>query len=92
MAEYIKREDAIKKAQTLVVMFSGEPPDKDLTLEKMASIAKENIEVLPSIDIVTCKDCKYWRYWSDGGHQSFCDNGSGLYAATEEDDYCSNGE
>lgn len=75
-------EDGKEIVTSGVVILSKEAYS-DLCLRASGSNEKEVV--------VHCKDCKYWRYWSDG-HHSFCQNSFGLYADTDEDDYCSYGE
>lgn len=47
----------------------------------------EAVNTAPSIDIVRCKDCKYWR--SDGGALMICDVHKD---PTVPDHFCSYGE
>ena len=46
----------------------------------------ENMQKLPSIDIVFCKECKYYKQ-----SEAFCENGNGLWQAGDEC-FCSYGE
>jgi hypothetical protein len=49
-------------------------------------IAKMIINSAPSIDIVRCKDCKYWNYEMSG-----CKRNPSV-VAWRDDDFCSYGE
>ena len=46
----------------------------------------ENMQKLPSIDIVRCKECKYYKQ-----SEAFCENGNGLWQAGDEC-FCNYGE
>ena len=48
--------------------------------------ARGIIEEAPSIDIVRCKDCKWYKQ-----SETFCENGNGLWQANDEA-FCSYGE
>lgn len=50
-------------------------------------VDRDQIDKAPSIDIVCCKDCKYWV--SDGGALMICDIHKD---PTVPDHYCSYGE
>lgn len=49
-------------------------------------LAKNIIEDMPSIDIVRCKECRWYKQ-----SESFCENGNGLWQAGDEC-FCSYGE
>ena len=51
--------------------------------------ARGIIEEAPSIDIVRCKECRYWQDYKD---EHFCNNMYGLHEDTNADDFCSYGE
>ena len=48
--------------------------------------ARGIIEEAPSIDIVRCKECKYYKQ-----SEAFCENGNGLWQAGDEC-FCNYGE
>ena len=54
-----------------------------------AELIRDKVKEMPMVDIVRCKDCKYWEY--------DVDNDVGFCVRTEEcdwtaDDFCSKGE
>ena len=49
-------------------------------------IAEELLNGIPSIDIVRCKECKYYKQ-----SEAFCENGNGLWQAGDEC-FCNYGE
>lgn len=56
-----------------------------MTYEALAHAMVE-IQLAPSIDIVRCKECKWYKQ-----SEAFCENGNGLWQAGD-DCYCSYGE
>ena len=56
-----------------------------LSIRTMAD-ARGIIEEAPSIDIVRCKECKYYKQ-----SEAFCENGNGLWQAGDEC-FCNYGE
>lgn len=74
MAEYIKKEDVLKE----VVRFSTEE-GSDTVCSKLYC----DMGLMPTIDIVHCKDCKHYNYG---------DCVSMKFRAREEDWFCADGE
>lgn len=74
MSEYIKRELAASS-----IAF-----ETDMSLEQ----AREILGNVPSIDIVHCKDCKYWNDWQAHTYCGRFDE----YGFMPSDGYCSYGE
>lgn len=79
MSRYIDA-DAIKEKA-----WKAESEACFYALEDVVSVT--DIDEAPSIDIVRCKECKY--YFSDGGAMMFCENTD---FPTNADDFCSYGE
>ena len=81
MSCYIKRDDVNK------ILF-----DADISMSEYDRTRKE-VEKLPSIDIIRCKDCRYWEYGTTddfGIKYGLC---SWLeWRGTQGGDYCSRGE
>ena len=78
MSDYIKREDA-----------------KTAIREHFNSLADRVeintvINMMPSIDIVRCKECRYWQDNNNGYPHDECRWGKG--ETPNADDYCSYGE
>lgn len=48
--------------------------------------AEKTVDAMPSIDIVFCKECKWYKQ-----SEAFCENGNGLWQAGD-DCFCSYGE
>ena len=87
MSDYIKREDAIK------------------ALEGWKISGEMILEIVPSADVVEvvrCKDCKWWGYLDDKGPVRVCHAAKhgyksknwdiGIYRTYNEDFYCADGE
>lgn len=78
--DYIDRMAAIKRFSFATMDMIGAEP------ALLASDAVEAIRAIPSADVVEvirCKDCKYWR-----GPGTIC---TGIGIDFEADDYCSDG-
>lgn len=89
MAEYIKRKDAVKKI--IANILYEEPPYTDSALAINRWVADQMADV-PSIDIVFCKDCKYYEPRTD--HTGLCGwhKTSGYNFGVAVIDYCSQGK
>lgn len=62
-------------------------------IDDCAKMAKQIINDAPTVDaveVVRCKDCKYWGYVVGCGH--YCECNANQMADTVEDDFCSYGE
>lgn len=78
--KYVNRHEIIKAVKEAMCPM-------DYPSELRDSIARTIVSASESIDIVKCKDCKY--YQSDGGAEMLCDI-CGM--DVKDDDYCSYGE
>lgn len=83
MSEYIKREDAIKAFKRVL--------DEDFPYISEET-PRERIAAIPSADVVEvvrCKDCKYWK-----SNTEFCEfwGTPNVAQRTCKNDYCSYGE
>lgn len=58
MSEYIKKEDAIESARALLFCYGSD----NITDEQLDEYAEEfmNDDDNTIVEIVRCKDCKYW--------------------------------
>lgn len=107
MSDYIKREDAINVFDWgmpdadvkcgIAIQNIKDIPSADVversSYESMEhTVAKLNEALSNSVDVVRCKDCKYWdnttkwavcTRWSDDPYEQ---------ADTEKNDFCSYGE
>lgn len=79
MSKYIKQEDVKKRIKELLCI----PGDDD---EVVKYIQKQVLDKLPSIDIVSCKDCEYWSNCSKAVEYDVWKN---YFKAV---DYCSRGK
>ena len=91
MSRYIDADNAIERLGVYLMTDAqieyGGLASEDI--DDWKPIAIDILKGAPSIDIVRCKECKYWHKWSDG--EMFCgclDGGIG----SDADDYCSYGE
>ena len=78
MTDYIKREDAYSAC-------CYETPE--------CYMARKEIKALPSADVVEvvrCKDCKYWTEWANG--TGSCSRFALDWIGTDADDFCSMAE
>lgn len=82
MAEYIKREDAIK-----AIDESGRK--YGITIPNICNF-KEIVKTVPAVEIVRCKDCKYWQDNNGGYPHDDCRWGKD--ETPDAEDYCSYGE
>lgn len=60
-----------------------------------AELIRDKIKEMPTVDIVRCKDCKYWVVdYPDGEEFWSCDKWQGWAIGDyfTEDDFCSRGE
>ena len=99
MEEYIKKEELIRKITCNMAEFIGEPDDVQKHDEQCNYAIRmiEEASVADVVEVVRCKDCKYYRkrvkgsiydddtcdilYYCDGSHRIVC-----------EEDFCSYGE
>ena len=87
MSRYIKIDDAVKvMACEMYAEAQSQGYDVD-GIEDFMPEAKAWLNDAPSIDIVSCKECKYWV--SDGGALMICDIHKD---PTVPDHFCSYGE
>ena len=64
-------------------------PSDENDYDELVAFADKVAEMItgaPSIDIVRCKECKYYKQ-----SEAFCENGNGLWQAGDEC-FCSYGE
>ena len=80
MSEYIKREDALD-AVLFTLVGTGH--------QSNAICAIRDIPTADVVEVVRCKDCKWWRRMN--GDKLRCHNHYG-FIACKETDYCSCGE
>ena len=83
MAEYIKREAAVKSVLRM------RRPENSVAQNRMLSIIQMDMLKLPAADVVPvvrCKDCKY-----NVGTKK-CLNPDSFFAVPKDDDFCSYGE
>lgn len=52
-------------------------------------VAIRNFHAVDAVEVVRCRDCKWWHEDDDVGH---CDNPDGLDNYAKPDDFCSYGE
>lgn len=96
MSDYIKREDAIKALERWHisgVLLLAPVPSADVversSYESMEhTVAKLNEALINSVEVVMCKDCKYWDNEDDAERctHKYCS----MWA--KPDGYCSYGE
>jgi hypothetical protein len=95
MAEYIKREAAVKSVLRM------RKPENSVAQNRMLSIIQMDMLKLPAADVapvVRCKDCKHYRNYPNGLcylHTEPKTNArgySGEAVCVEPDDFCSYGE
>ena len=83
MSRYIRLDDAIA---TIAGQMSYEIEAETGNETDCVDLAEELLNDIPSIDIVRCRECKYWN--TDG-----CREGVGectwAYYMTKPDDFCS---
>ena len=89
MAEYIEREKIFPNG---VFYVSNEHPEKsiDELIKRIYDIHAADV-----VEVVRCKDCKYFSSFEYSEQQGLCINHSGLNgidACVSEDDFCSYGE
>ena len=66
----------------------------DTPLDVLKMVANRITEA-PTVEVVRCKDCKYWGQdvsGYSGDDESFCTNPDGLDNYAHPDDFCSYGE
>ena len=84
MAKYVELEDVIQRLDNAI--YCANRGEFDSYLEAMKRLRIAYDETMPTIEIVRCKDCKY--YLSDGGAIMECE----IYEVpTEENHYCGYG-
>ena len=76
MSKFIDADEAIKEINSL-------------TYPSSLVDVKRKLTTLPHIDIVRCKECKYWN--TDGCWEG-CGECEWAYYLTKPDDFCSYGE
>ena len=96
MSDYIKREDAIEALNRHKKTFSyGEDNSKEryAYMQHLADFkAIENIPTADVVEVVRCKDCKYWQDQEEGIVEVPICTRSELISIRGKDDYCSYGE
>ena len=95
MDDYIKREDAIEQARR---NWTGEG---DWIASTEINLLK-NLPTADVVEVVRCKDCKWWGYLDDKGPVRVCHAAKhgyksknwdiGIYRTYNEDFYCADGE
>ncbi len=64
----------------------------DTTIGQRDYVTFYEIESAPSIDIVKCKECKYWEEWRSEGGACYKALKVGFIVYRRPDDFCSSGE
>lgn len=102
MAEYIKREDAVKLIFEQFHMYFEVPClPRDEAIQLQVCAVRDKINKIPAADVapvVRCKDCKYYRVSAMLAPNKFCfrlkhpveDRSIGYNFAP--DDFCSHGK
>lgn len=85
MAEYIEREAVVNSFLSHVALFVYGSKTVKAILSRINTIPAADV-----VEVVRCKDCKYWMNGYCMGVPLVGDDAS--YVATEETDYCSYGE
>ena len=62
--------------------------DLEIEVQKMIAKFSETLQELDAVEVVRCKDCKYWKIVWGEVHACLCARGM-LY--TKENEYCSHG-
>jgi hypothetical protein len=78
MAEYIKREDALKEV------------DRSLSLNEAYSRIASRIIAADVVEVGRCKDCKHWEEIKHG--KGWCTGFAPSDVFSDFDDFCSYGE
>ena len=76
---------ALRLEYPMIPMFKENQKEWEIKTDGYRK-AEEVIKDAPSIDIVRCKECKYYKQ-----SEAFCENGNGLWQAGDEC-FCSYGE
>lgn len=88
MSRYIEADNAIERLGAYLMADAqieyGGMASEDINDWK--ELASDILKGTPSIDIVRCKECKYYKQ-----SEAFCENGNGLWQAGNEC-FCSYGE
>ena len=88
MSRYIDADNAIERLGAYLMTDAqieyGGLASEDI--EDWKPIAIDILKGAPSIDIVRCKECKYYKQ-----SEAFCENGNGLWQAGDEC-FCNYGE
>lgn len=94
MDDYIKRDDAIENIDEL---YFSDKDDHDRTREAIKRLSAADV-----VEVVRCKDCKWWGYLDDKGPVRVCHAAKhgyksknwdiGIYRTYNEDFYCADGE
>ena len=92
MKEYIDREKAIEEIR---LTFCKDCNSYNGVMCRACNFddAMSYIEDVPTADVVEvvrCKDCKYWENGKD--YEPYCNHIEGTFSDTTEDDFCSHGE
>lgn len=83
MKEYIERKALIDKIFPIGMIDDG----RYAIPAKAVKIAIDNVPAADVVEVVRCKDCKYWRQVNEERHACYM---SGL--EMDYDEYCSYGE
>lgn len=62
------------------------------TLKSRGNVLIDSLDSAPSIDIVRCKDCKYWKESQYYPEFMVCTYVKGATFTRQHDDFCSRGE
>ena len=88
MAEYIEREAAL--AATCEYCSGANGGACDEKCADYSAILK--IHTADVVEVVRCKDCKYFQPYEGEEHKGDCGELIGLESCVYEDDFCSYGE
>ena len=77
MSDYIKRDDAIENIDEL---YFSDKDDHDRTREAIKRLSAADV-----VEVVRCKDCKWWKPFNDNMGHCGCD-------MKHKDQYCDRGE
>lgn len=85
MSDYIKREDALRKIDSI----DDHGDEVRANALGLAAFAVTTVPTADVVEVVRCKDCKYFRTVDSG---DVCTNWQGGMQGIKRDDYCSYGE
>ena len=86
MSDYIKREYKLPNGGTVTADFDEHGIAK-ITIQALDAIFDNFINSADRVEVVRCKDCKYWNNETD---LTYCEKK--LWLGTDSTDYCSFGE